>query len=323
MLELIIDKALHNKQITSEEALFILNFKNSEIEKLINEVYKVRFKYKSNKVSVHILTNAKSGDCNQNCKYCAQSNISNAKIDKYDLIDFNKLLDNGQIGLTKNVNRHCVGLSGLTFTDKQIDKLSEYFLNLKQKIKTDLCCSIGFLTKKQAIKLKQSGVTRINHNLNTSKNNYKNICTTHTYEERINNINMLKEVGFEICCGGIIGIGETKEDIINMLTDIRKINPKSIPINFLIPIAGTPFENIKHNLTTEFCLKVLCLTRLFVPEADIRCAAGREIYIKDKQKLMLKVVNSIFTAGYLTAKGENIDTTIKLIKDYGFECEME
>ncbi len=320
-LKNIIQKALFNELLTKDECKFILDYPNDKIEELVNEVYKVRYKYKGNKVSVQILTNAKSGNCSQNCKYCAQSCISKANIDKYSLIDFDKLLENGKTGDNKNVKRHCVGFSGLTFTDEQIDKICEYFKKLKNEVKTDICCSIGFLTKEQAIKLHNSGVSRINHNLNTSRRNYPNICTTHTYQQRIDNIKMLKEVGFEMCCGGIIGVGENQDDIVDMLYDIREINPKSVPINFLIPIKGTPFENNAKDLTPEYCLKVLSLARLLIPQADVRCAAGREIHIKEKQPLMLKIVNSIFASGYLTADGQNIEDTKKLIENSGFEYE--
>lgn len=322
-LKNIIEKALFNELLTRNECKFILDYPDDKIEELVNEVYKVRYKYKGNKVGVQILTNAKSGNCTQNCKYCAQSCISKANIDKYSLIDFDKLLEDGKTGKNKNVRRHCVGFSGLTFTDEQIDKICEYFKKLKSEVKTDICCSIGFLTRDQAKKLYNSGVSRINHNLNTSRRNYPNICTTHTYQQRIDNIKMLKEVGFEMCCGGIIGLGENQDDIIDMLYDIREINPKSVPINFLIPIKGTPLENSGKNLNAEYCLKVLCLARLMVPQADVRCAAGREIHIKEKQPLMLKIVNSIFASGYLTADGQNIEDTKKLIEDSGFEYEEE
>ncbi len=319
------NKSLNNEFLTREECISILNMSSDlDFQKLLDITYDVRKKYKGNTVSIQILTNAKSGNCSQNCKYCAQSCISKANIEKYPLVPFDKLLNDGKIGKSKNIARHCIGLSGITFTDKQIDEFCEYIKNLKKEVNTDICCSIGFLTEEQAKKLKEAGVNRINHNLNTGKNNYKNICTTHTYEQRIKNIEMFKRLGFEICCGGIIGLGETDDDIVDMLFEIKNINPKSVPINFLIPIKGTPLENQNlEKLTPEYCIKVLCLTRLLNPQADVRCAAGREIHIKDKQNLMFKAVNSIFASGYLTANGQNIDDTIKLIKDAGFEYEIE
>lgn len=323
--EEIYKKSLNNEYLTRDECNYILNINNNEeFKKLLDITYKIRKKYKGNKVSVQILTNAKSGNCSQDCKYCAQSCISKANIDKYPLIEYEKLLNNGKIGKNKKVARHCIGLSGITFTDKQIDEFCEYIKNLKKEVNTDICCSIGFLTRDQAKKLKEAGVNRINHNLNTGRNFYKNICTTHTYDERIKNIEMFKELGFEMCCGGIIGLGESQDDIIDMLFEVKRINPKSVPINFLIPIKGTPLEKSDiSKLTPEYCIKVLCLARLLNPKADVRCAAGREIHIKDKQNLMFYAVNSIFASGYLTADGQNIDDTIKLIEDAGFEYEIE
>lgn len=322
--EAIKNKSLGDERLTRDECLAILKLPDSDLDGLLKVVYGIRKKYKGNRVSIQILTNAKSGNCSQDCKYCAQSCVSKATIDKYPLIPYKSLLDNGKIGKNKNVARHCIGLSGINFTDAQIDEFCEYVRSLKKEVNTDICCSIGFLTREQAKKLKDAGVNRINHNLNTGKNFYKNICSTHTYQQRIDNIKMLQEVGFEMCCGGIVGLGESLDDIVDMLFDIRQINPKSVPINFLIPIGGTPLEKADiSKLTPEYCIKVLCLARLLNPKADIRCAAGREIHIRDKQNLMFYAVNSIFASGYLTADGQNIDDTIKLIEDSGFEYEIE
>ena len=216
-----------------------------------------------------------------------------------------------------------VGLSGMKFSDDEIEELASKIRKMKEE-GTHLCCSIGFLTKKQALMLKEAGLDRINHNLNTSRSNYPNICTTHTYEQRVNNIHMLQDLGFEICSGGIIGMGESKEDVVDMLLDLKEINPEALPINFLIPIKGTPLQDRDtSNLTPEYCLKVLCLARLLVPTSDIRCAAGREIYFKGREKELLTVVNSIFASGYLTADGQGIQDTIKTITDAGFTCEVE
>ena len=135
---------------------------------------------------------------------------------------------------------------------------------------------------------------------------------------------MLQSVGFEICSGGIIGMGESKEDVVDMLLELREINPEAILINFLLPIEGTPLGDIDTSgLTTEYCLKVLCLARLMVPQADIRCAAGRERYFKGEEKRLLTVVNSIFASGYLTENGQGMEDTIKAITDAGFTYEVE
>ena len=158
----------------------------------------------------------------------------------------------------------------------------------------------------------------------SSRRFYPNICTTHTYDQRINNIRMLKRIGFEMCCGGIIGMGESREDVVDMLMDVKEINPESVPINFLLPIKGTRLADRDiSGLTPQYCLKVLCLARLLVPKSDIRCAAGREVYFKGIEPTLFKVVDSIFASGYLTADGQGIDDTIKMIENAGFTGEIE
>ena len=211
----------------------------------------------------------------------------------------------------------------MKFTDAEIEELAEKIRKMKEQ-GTHLCCSIGFLTEKQALMLKEAGLDRINHNLNSSRAYYHNICSTHTFEQRVANIKMLQGLGFEICSGGIIGMGESKEDVVDMLLELREIRPEALPINFLLPIPGTPLEHADMSaLTTAYCMKVLCLARLLVPQSDIRCAAGREIYFKGEEKNLLRVVDSIFASGYLTAGGQGIKDTIQSIEDAGFTYEIE
>ena len=309
---------------TTEEALAILDLTNEELPELLNVVYSIRKKYKGKLVGVQLLTNARSGNCSENCAYCAQSNKSEADIKKYKLVSSEKLLNDSNIAFEKKLARHCIGLSGIRFSNTEIDEFANEIKNLKNKTHTAICCSIDLLTPEQAKKLKDAGVDRINHNLNTSESFYQNICTTHSYKDRVDNIKMLQGIGFEICCGGIIGLGESKNDIVEMLLSIREINPQAVPINFLIPIKGTQLESADTtHLTAEYCLKILCLTRLLLPKSDIRCAAGREIYLKGKEKEMFCAVDSIFASGYLTTDGSGVDETIKVIKDSGFDYYIE
>lgn len=309
--------------MTREDALKILNTPDEEMDQLIAEAEKLRRKYKGDNVGIHILTNARSGNCSQDCAYCAQSCRSNADIDKYRWVSDEKLFKDNDFVNKNHLARHCIGLSGMKFTDDEILELAERIKTMKAT-GTHLCCSIGFLTEKQAKILKDAGLDRINHNLNTSRSYYSHICSTHTFDQRVKNIKMLQSIGFEICSGGIIGMGESKEDIVDMLLELKEINPEAIPINFLLPIKGTPFENVDTSiLTPNYCLKVLCLARLLVPQADIRCAAGREIYFKGDEKRLLSVVNSIFSSGYLTEDGQGIKDTIKAITDAGFTYEIE
>ena len=310
-------------QLSREDALAILNTPDESLEELVSFAETFRRKYKGNHVSIHILTNARSGNCSQDCAYCAQSCRSKANIDKYKWVADEKLYEDNDFVNEHHLSRHCIGLSGMKFTDAEIEVLAEKIRKMKAD-GTHLCCSIGFLTEHQAKVLKDAGLDRINHNLNSSRNYYPNICSTHTFDQRVANIRMLQGLGYEICSGGIIGMGESREDVVDMLMELREIQPEALPINFLLPIPGTPLEHADMSvLSTAYCLKVLCLARLLVPKADIRCAAGREVYFKGEEKNLLRVVDSIFASGYLTAGGQGIRDTIQAIEAAGFTYEIE
>lgn len=310
-------------QLSREDALAILNTPDESLEELISFAETFRRKYKGNHVSIHILTNARSGNCSQDCAYCAQSCRSKADIDKYKWVADEKLYEDNDFVNEHHLSRHCIGLSGMKFTDAEIEVLAEKIRKMKAD-GTHLCCSIGFLTEHQAKVLKDAGLDRINHNLNSSRNYYPNICSTHTFDQRVANIRMLQGLGYEICSGGIIGMGESREDVVDMLMELREIQPEALPINFLLPIPGTPLEHADMSvLSTAYCMKVLCLARLLVPKADIRCAAGREVYFKVEENMLLRVVDSIFASGYLTAGGQGIRDTIQAIEAAGFTYEIE
>lgn len=248
---------------------------------------------------------------------------SKADIDKYKWVADEKLYEDNDFVNEHHLSRHCIGLSGMKFTDAEIEVLAEKIRKMKAD-GTHLCCSIGFLTEHQAKVLKDAGLDRINHNLNSSRNYYPNICSTHTFDQRVANIRMLQGLGYEICSGGIIGMGESREDVVDMLMELREIQPEALPINFLLPIPGTPLEHADMSvLSTAYCMKVLCLARLLVPKADIRCAAGREVYFKGEENMLLRVVDSIFASGYLTAGGQGIRDTIQAIEAAGFTYEIE
>ena len=310
-------------QLSREDALAILNTPDESLEELVSFAETFRRKYKGNHVSIHILTNARSGNCSQDCAYCAQSCRSKADIDKYKWVADEKLYEDNDFVNEHHLSRHCIGLSGMKFTDAEIEVLAEKIRKMKAD-GTHLCCSIGFLTEHQAKVLKDAGLDPINHNLNSSRNYYPNICSTHTFDQRVANIRMLQGLGYEICSGGIIGMGESREDVVDMLMELREIQPEALPINFLLPIPGTPLEHADMSvLSTAYCMKVLCLARLLVPKADIRCAAGREVYFKGEENMLLRVVDSIFASGYLTADGQGIKDTIRTITDAGFTYEIE
>ncbi len=312
-----------NTSLTKNDALEILDLQGDALNNLIEEAYRLRTKYKGNRVNIQLLTNVRSGNCTQNCAYCAQSRDSEAPIEKYRYVEDKKLYGDNDLVDEFHLSRHCIGLSGIRFADSDIESLAERIRKMK-KNGTQICCSIGFLTEHQAKMLKEAGLNRINHNLNSSRRFYPSICTTHTYQERIDNLRMLKRIGFEICSGGIIGMGESKEDVVDMMFELKELNPESVPINFLLPVNGTRLaERDISALTPEYCIKVLCLARLMLPKSDIRCAAGREVYFKGYEKTLFKIADSIFASGYLTEGGQSLEATFRTIEEAGFTWQVE
>ena len=322
-LEKIIDLSLEKKNLTREQCLTILNWPDEDILTLINAAYRVRKNFFENQVYIQRLTNAKSGYCSEDCSYCSQSSVSQAKIDKYPLIPVKKLLEEARLAYQQNAKRYCMALSGIKPSNRDIDKLCQAIRNIKAEINISLCCSLGFISTEQAQKLKDAGLDRVNHNLNTSRNFYPNICTTHSFDDRLNNLELCKNVGLEICSGGIVGQGESKDDIFDFMYSLKKIEPDSIPINFLMPIKGTPFEKKGTDLTPYYCLKVLILARFLFPDKDIRAAGGREYHLRSLQPLALYVINSIFVSGYLTIGGQSTEEALSMIQDVGFEYKTE
>lgn len=322
-LQLIWQKSFKKEILTNQECLDILDFPDDEILSLLDTAFKIRKHFVGDKVHVQMLMNAKSGLCSEDCHYCSQSCVSKAQIEKHPLKAIEKIVEGARTAKKNNAIRYCMALSSIKYSDQTIGALAEAIKQVKEKVGINICCSLGFLTKTQAKKLKEAGLDRINHNLNTSQEHYSNICTTHKYEERIANIELCKAQGLEICSGGIVGLGENKKDIIDMLFALKKIDPASIPLNFLVPIKGTPFENKGKELNPHYCLKVLCLARFLHPDKDIRVAGGREYRLRTLQPLALYPANSIFVSGYLTTDGQPIDEGIQMIKDMGFSLEIE
>ena len=316
------EEIINGRRITREDGLSF--FLTCDLEELCEGADKIREARIGDKVDLCSIINGRSGRCPEDCKYCAQSAHHHTNCEEYDFLPEEEILAACKMNEREGVDRFSIVTAGRALTGEEFDKAIHAYETMKKECKIDLCASMGFLSAEQLHRLHEAGVTSYHHNIETSRRNFPNICTTHTYEQRVNNIHMLQDLGFEICSGGIIGMGESKEDVVDMLLDLKEINPEALPINFLIPIKGTPLQDRDtSNLTPEYCLKVLCLARLLVPTSDIRCAAGREIYFKGREKELLTVVNSIFASGYLTADGQGIQDTIKTITDAGFTCEVE
>jgi biotin synthase len=210
--------------------------------------------------------------------------------------------------------------SGRGPTDAEIEHFCEAARRITQSHPVEICVSLGLLSEAQARRLREAGVGWVNHNLNTSKRYYPEICATHSYEDRVETVRHVKQAGLSTCSGGIVGMGESDEDILDMAYAIRELAIDSVPVNFLHPIAGTPMESYRF-ITPLKCLKVLCLFRFLNPRSDLRAAGGREVNLRSLQALALYPANSLFVEGYLTTPGQQAMEAHRMIEDLGFEVE--
>ena len=313
-------KALKNKCLTNQEMLAVLNAPNEDLLLLIHAAYRVRHRYFGNGVRLHVLQNAKSGLCPEDCAYCSQSAVSTAGISKYPLLPREQILDGARKAKAGRALRYCIVTSGRGPTDREVETIADIVREVKRTVDIDVCCCMGLLNEAQARTLKAAGVDRINHNLNTSAEHHDNIVTTHTYSDRLNTLKAVRAAGLETCCGGIIGMGESRQDVVDLAVALRELDIDSIPVNFLHPIEGTPLAGRKPT-SPQDGLKVLCLFRFVNPNKEIRIAGGRELTLRSLQALALYPANSVFMEGYLTTGGQSTSETHRLIEDMGFEVE--
>lgn len=317
------DLSMNEKELTREQCQQVLHCPDADLLQLLDEAYRVRRQYFGNRVHVQILRNAKSGLCSEDCRYCSQSRISQAPIERYPLVSKDILLAEARKAKQIKVTRFCISTSGTRPGETEIDQLCDSIRAIKEETGLPLCATLGLLTGSQAQRLRAAGLDRVNHNLNTSRGYYSQVCTTHTFQDRLDTLARCQAAGLEICSGGIVGQGETDDDIIDMLLTLRDIRPQAVPINFLIPIEGTPFAGLNTGLNPRKCLRILCLTRFLNPRSEVRAAGGWEYHMGNLKPLALYPADSIFVAGYLTTGGTSVGEVCSMIADMGFESTLE
>ncbi len=314
------EKSLKEGTISSNDINWILSSEEVDLLLLLHAVFQVRYTYFKNRVKIHILNNVQSGGCTEDCKYCAQSKESKGNVDIYPMKKDEEILEEARHAFEAGAYRHCMVFSGRELEAGRIEKICSVVKKIKNRYPMQICISAGFLSEKDAEKLSEAGVDRYNHNLNTSRNHYGQICTSHEYSKRIETIGVARKKGLDICSGIIIGMGETIKDLINMISELKKVKADSIPINFFIPVEGHRISD-HQKLSPHYCLKVLSVFRFAIPEAEIRAAGGREYHLRSLQSLCLYAVDSLFARGYLTTGGNDMDFTRKMIEDSGFIVE--
>jgi biotin synthase len=315
------EKVLKRKCIDFDEALKLIRTDEADqeaLKALFEGANEIREKFAGKKVDLCAIVNGKSGRCSENCKYCAQSAHYKTNIKEYGLISYEKVLEKSLEAEKEGVNRFSIVTSGRGVSEEELEVLAGIYERLGKETKLKLCASHGIISYEQAKRLKKAGVATYHHNLETSRNNYPNICTTHTYEDRIVTIKNAQEAGIDICCGGIIGMGETLEDRVSMAFEIKALGVMSVPVNVLNPIKGTPYEGLEVLSPVEI-LKTMAVFRFIMPKAYIRYAGGR-IALGDAQiKGFQAGVNAALVGNFLTTVGNSIEKDKQMIQQAGLE----
>ena len=315
--QLLADRVLAGDLVTEAGALAILRSPDEELLDLLSAAYKLRRHYFGTTVQLYFLMNAKSGLCPEDCHYCSQSKISQAEIPRYNLLSRDKLLDGARVAAERGSKTYCIVISARGPTEREIEAVEKIVPEIKRQYDLEVCACLGLLTPDQAQRLAACGVNKVNHNLNTSREFYESICTTHTFQDRIDTLKAVRQAGLHLCSGGIIGMGERDEDVVRMALELRELEVESIPLNFLNAIDGTPLQATSR-LTPHYCLKALAMFRFVNPASELRIAGGRELHLGSLQPLGLYAANSIFVGDYLTTKGQPPEADYKMIRDLGF-----
>ena len=299
-------------KLSKEELLKLYNM-------YLEDLLELSSKYVKDTVEFCSIVNARNGKCSQNCKYCAQSSFYRTDIESYPLISIEDVIKAAEESVENKADRFAIVTSGKTPDEEDFDKILEMIkaLNKVEGIKS--CASIGILNEEQAKALADAGLKRFHHNINTAKSYYPSVCTTHTWQDRLNTCKLVKKYGMELCCGVILGMGESVEQRVEMAMELAEIEPDSIPINILMPIPETPFENYYDKIDEENILRTLAVFKIANPNSILRFCGGRMRLSEENQEKALKTcVEGILIGNYLTTLGrephEDIETIAKLGK---------
>jgi biotin synthase len=316
------EQALAENHFSKKDALEILQSPDIQLLPLLNAAYEVRRNFLGNDISLHIINNGQNGLCPEDCHYCAQAKSSTSEILEYPLKSDEEFLAEAKFAYEKGAHRYCMVFSGRGPSRRRVERLANLIRLIKKTYPLEVCVSPGLLDEEKSRVLKEAGLDRLNHNLNTSRQNYPHICSTHTFDDRLNTLRAARKAGLQICSGVILGMNETADDIVDLAIELKNLHAESIPVNMLIPLPGTSIQSTSR-LTPEFCLRALCLFRLINPKSELRVAAGREIYLRKLEILAFYPANSLFIDGYLNVKGEERRLTLQMLKDAGFTIKSD
>ncbi len=321
LLAALTGQALRREPPTREQGLALLGLGDDEILDVVAAAGRVRREFFGRRVKLNLIVNMKSGLCPEDCFYCSQRLGSAAEVLKYSWISPSEAGDTVDKAVAAGAKRVCLVASGRGPSDRDISRVADTIGVIKQRQpNVEVCVCLGLLKPDQAERLRDAGALAYNHNLNTSEQHYGDICTTHTFADRVATVDRAQTAGLSPCSGAIFGMGESDEDVVDLALRLRQLDPDSVPVNFLIPFDGTPLGS-QWQLTPQRCLRILALFRFAFPDVEVRLAGGREIHLRTLQPLALHVVNSIFLGDYLTSEGQTGAADLQMIADAGLVVE--
>lgn len=314
-----IQETLNNGGLTASSAQGLLEIEDNLIPLLFHGACLIRDHYNGHGIKLCAIVNAKSGRCPEDCAFCAQSAHHKTRIDAYPLMEPQQILHKAQEAEAMEARRFSIVTSGKTPTEKELEQIAQAIRLIKEKTGLALCASLGMMAQGTAHQLKEAGLTRYHHNLETAPSFFPHICTTHRYEDDLNTLQSAKEAGLEVCSGGIFGLGESPQQRLELAFTLKEMAVDSIPLNFLNPIPGTPLEGTQ-SLTPLEILKSVALFRLILPDRDIRICGGREFGLRDLHPLVFWAgANGIMIGNYLTTQGRDYRTDLRMIQDLKLE----
>lgn len=288
---------INGRRLTKEEDLSF--FFDGDLDELCRGADLLREQFIGNQVDLCSIVNGKSGKCPEDCKYCAQSAHNHTDCEVYDFLPEETILEACRMNEKEGVDRFSIVTAGKALTGEEFDQAIHAYETMHRECDIDLCASMGFLNAEQLHRLHQAGVTSYHHNIETSRRNFPNICTTHTYDQKLETLKLVKAEGLCVCSGGIIGMGETWQDRLDMALDLAEAGAESIPINALMPIPGTPLENLER-ISEDDILRTIAMFRYINPDANIRLAAGRALLTNDGETAFRAGASATITGNMLT-----------------------
>ena len=312
------DKVLGGKPVTLQEILPLLGAEGPDIMDLAAVANRVRIEFKGNRVDLCSLLSAKSGKCSEDCTFCAQSGHYQTEAPVYPLMDEDRMVEEARAAQRMGTERFCLISSGRQLNNKDFETVLQALDRIKKETELALDCSFGTLNRERTEALKKVGVTRYNHNLETAESHFGKICTTHSFQDRVRTIEILKDQGFSICSGGIIGLGESARQRLELAFSLKELGIDCIPLNILNPRPGTPLEHSEPIPPMEI-IKTISLFRLTLPRSTIKIAGGREVNLRDLQSLaLLAGANGLIVGNYLTTPGRSAEDDLTMLQDLGF-----